>query len=78
MISVTSSRLAGSLAKAPAQQKTVRSRLSPGPTRRAESAALRTLANAARLLEDHPSPLRLHALQVAAEPGTRVVLDSRD
>jgi regulator of protease activity HflC (stomatin/prohibitin superfamily) len=44
---------------------------------RAESAALRSLANAARLLEDHPALLHLRTLQVAAEPGTQVVLDPR-
>jgi regulator of protease activity HflC (stomatin/prohibitin superfamily) len=44
---------------------------------RAEAAALRTLANSARLLEEHPSLLHLRTLQVAAEPGTRIVLDPR-
>ncbi|WP_170323949.1 slipin family protein [Cryptosporangium phraense] len=41
---------------------------------RSEAAALRTLANAARLVEEHPSLLHLRTLQVAADPGTTVVL----
>lgn len=41
---------------------------------RSEAAALRTLANSARLLEEHPALLRLRTLQVAAEPGTTIVL----
>ncbi|MFI5954806.1 SPFH domain-containing protein [Cryptosporangium sp. NPDC051539] len=41
---------------------------------RSEAAALRALANAARLLDEHPSLLQLRTLQVAAEPGTTVVL----
>lgn len=45
---------------------------------RAEAAALRSLANTARLLEEHPALLRLRTLQVAAGPGTQVVLDPRD
>nr|WP_280379456.1 SPFH domain-containing protein [Nocardia wallacei] len=45
---------------------------------RAEAAALRSLANTARLLEENPSLLRLRTLQVAATPGTQVVLDPRD
>lgn len=45
---------------------------------RAEAAALRALANTARLLEEHPALLRLRTLQVAATPGTQVVLDPRD
>ncbi|WP_067469827.1 slipin family protein [Actinomadura macra] len=44
---------------------------------RAEAASLRTLANAARVLEEHPTLLRLRTLQVAAEPGTRIILDPR-
>lgn len=44
---------------------------------RAEAASLRMLANAARVLEEHPSLLHLRTLQVAAEPGTRIVLDPR-
>ncbi|WP_280482488.1 slipin family protein [Nocardia cyriacigeorgica] len=45
---------------------------------RAEAAALRSLANTARLLEEHPALLRLRTLQVAAGPGTQVVLDPRE
>jgi regulator of protease activity HflC (stomatin/prohibitin superfamily) len=41
---------------------------------RAEAATLRSLANTARLLDEHPSLLRLRALQVAEAPGTKVVL----
>ncbi|MGW4766620.1 slipin family protein [Nocardia sp. NPDC004278] len=45
---------------------------------RAEAAALRSLANTARLLEEHPALLRLRTLQVAATPGAQVVLDPRE
>lgn len=45
---------------------------------RAEAAALRSLANTARLLEEHPTLLRLRTLQVATTPGTQVVLDPRE
>ncbi|MFJ1457453.1 slipin family protein [Nocardia wallacei] len=45
---------------------------------RAEAAALRSLANTARLLEENPSLLRLRTLQVASTPGTQVVLDPRE
>lgn len=45
---------------------------------RAEAAALRSLANTARLLEEHPALLRLRTLQVATTPGTQVVLDPRE
>jgi regulator of protease activity HflC (stomatin/prohibitin superfamily) len=41
---------------------------------RAEAAALRTLANAARLLEAHPALLQLRTIQAATAPGTTVVL----
>ncbi len=41
---------------------------------RSEAAALRALANTARLLEEHPALLHLRTLQAAAEPGTTVVL----
>lgn len=41
---------------------------------RAEAAALRTLANAARLMEEHPTLLRLRAIQAAEAPGSTVVL----
>lgn len=41
---------------------------------RGEAAALRSLANTARLLEEHPALLHLRTLQAAAEPGTTVVL----
>ncbi|MCP2358647.1 regulator of protease activity HflC (stomatin/prohibitin superfamily) [Nonomuraea thailandensis] len=44
---------------------------------RAEAAALRSLANTARLLEEHPALLRLRTLQVAAERQTTLVLDPR-
>ncbi|TDD85857.1 hypothetical protein [Actinomadura rubrisoli] len=44
---------------------------------RAKAASLRTLANAARILEEHPSLLRLRTHQVAAKPGTWIVLDQR-
>lgn len=43
---------------------------------RAEAAALRSLANTAKLLTDNPALLRLRTLQVAATPGTKVVLDA--
>ncbi|WP_330230010.1 slipin family protein [Nocardia sp. NBC_00508] len=45
---------------------------------RAEAAALRSLANTARLLEQHPALLRLRTLQVATVPGAQVVLAPRD
>lgn len=45
---------------------------------RAEAAALRSLANTARLLEEHPALLHLRTLQVAATPGVRLVLDPRE
>ncbi|MCM6776301.1 slipin family protein [Nocardia sp. CDC159] len=45
---------------------------------RAEAAALRSLANTARLLEENPTLLRLRTLQVASTPGTQVVLDPRE
>lgn len=41
---------------------------------RAEAAALRSLANTARLLEEHPSLLQLRTLQAAEKPGSTVVL----
>lgn len=41
---------------------------------RAEAASLRTLANAARLLQDHPALLQLRTIQAAAAPGATVVL----
>jgi regulator of protease activity HflC (stomatin/prohibitin superfamily) len=41
---------------------------------RAEAATLRTLANVARLLEEHPSLLHLRTIQAAATPGTTIVL----
>jgi regulator of protease activity HflC (stomatin/prohibitin superfamily) len=41
---------------------------------RAEAASLRTLANAARLLQDHPALLQLRTIQAAATPGTTIVL----
>lgn len=41
---------------------------------RSEAAALRTLANAARLLEEHPALLRLRTIQAAEAPGSTVVL----
>ncbi|MFF5261008.1 slipin family protein [Actinomadura viridis] len=44
---------------------------------RGEATALRSLANAARLLEQHPALLHLRTLQVAEAPGTRLVLDPR-
>ncbi|MGV9834248.1 slipin family protein [Nocardia niigatensis] len=44
---------------------------------RAEAAALRSLANTAKLLDENPLLLRLRTLQVASAPGTKVVLDSR-
>jgi regulator of protease activity HflC (stomatin/prohibitin superfamily) len=44
---------------------------------RAEAAALRALANTARLLEEHPTLLRLRTLQIAAERQTTLVLDPR-
>ncbi|WP_189057694.1 slipin family protein [Longimycelium tulufanense] len=42
---------------------------------RAETAALRSLLNAARLAEEHPALLRLRTLQVAGEGGGTVVLE---
>jgi regulator of protease activity HflC (stomatin/prohibitin superfamily) len=44
---------------------------------RAEAAALRSLANTARLLEEHPALLQLRTLQVAAERQTTLVIDPR-
>lgn len=44
---------------------------------RAEAAALRSLANTARLLEEHPALLQLRTLQVAAERSTTLVIDPR-
>jgi regulator of protease activity HflC (stomatin/prohibitin superfamily) len=41
---------------------------------RAEAAVLRSMANTARLLREHPELLHLRTLQAAAEPGTTVVL----
>ncbi len=41
---------------------------------RAEAAALRALANTAKLLEEHPALLHLRTLQAASEPGTTLVL----
>lgn len=42
-------------------------------TARAETAALRSLANGAKLLEDHPALARLRAIQ-SAPPGTQLVI----
>jgi uncharacterized membrane protein YqiK len=42
---------------------------------RAEAASLRTLANAARLLDEHPALLQLRTVQAAATPGTKIVLN---
>ncbi|WP_051571172.1 slipin family protein [Cryptosporangium arvum] len=42
---------------------------------RGEAAALRALANTARLLEEHPALLHLRTLQVAGGPGTTIVLE---
>jgi len=41
---------------------------------RAEAASLRTLANAAKLLQDHPVLLQLRTIQAASSPGTTIVL----
>jgi regulator of protease activity HflC (stomatin/prohibitin superfamily) len=41
---------------------------------RGETAALRSLANSAKLLEEHPSLLHLRTIQAAGEPGTTIVL----
>ncbi|MGN9911780.1 slipin family protein [Phytohabitans sp. LJ34] len=41
---------------------------------RAEAASLRALANAAKLLQDHPALLQLRTIQAAATPGTTIVL----
>jgi len=41
---------------------------------RAEAASLRTLANVARVLEEHPALLHLRTIQAASTPGTTVVL----
>jgi regulator of protease activity HflC (stomatin/prohibitin superfamily) len=42
---------------------------------RAETAALRSLMNAAKLAEEHPALLQLRTLQAAAQPGTTVVFE---
>lgn len=44
---------------------------------RSEAAALRSLANTARLLADNPDLLRLRTLQAAESPGTTVVLTAQ-
>lgn len=44
---------------------------------RAETAALRSMANAAKLLDDHPALARLRLVQ-AAKPGSQLVLDISD
>jgi regulator of protease activity HflC (stomatin/prohibitin superfamily) len=41
---------------------------------RAEAASLRTLANSAKLLEQHPSLLHLRTIQAAGTPGATIVL----
>jgi regulator of protease activity HflC (stomatin/prohibitin superfamily) len=41
---------------------------------RAEAASLRTLANSAKLLEQHPALLQLRTIQAAGTPGTTIVL----
>jgi regulator of protease activity HflC (stomatin/prohibitin superfamily) len=41
---------------------------------RAEAASLRTLANVAKLLDEHPALLRLRTIQAADAPGSTVVL----
>jgi regulator of protease activity HflC (stomatin/prohibitin superfamily) len=41
---------------------------------RAEAASLRTLANVARLLDEHPVLLRLRTIQAAGTPGATIVL----
>lgn len=46
-------------------------------TARSESAALRSMANAAKLMDDHPALARLRLVQ-AAPYGTQVVLQVRD
>ncbi len=47
---------------------------SPGLTARAETAALRSLANGAKLLDAHPALARLRLVQ-AAPHGAQVVLN---
>jgi regulator of protease activity HflC (stomatin/prohibitin superfamily) len=42
---------------------------------RTETAALRSLLNAARLAEEHPALLQLRTLQAASQPGTTVVFE---
>ncbi|MGH3545109.1 MAG: slipin family protein [Mycobacteriales bacterium] len=42
---------------------------------RSETAAMRSLLNAARLVEEHPALLQLRTLQAASQPGATVVLD---
>ncbi|WP_066376089.1 slipin family protein [Herbidospora mongoliensis] len=44
---------------------------------RAEAAALRSLANTARLLEEHPALLQLRTLQLAGERSTTLIIDPR-
>ena len=44
---------------------------------RAEAAALRSLANTARLLADHPALLQLRTVQAAERSGSTVVLTPR-
>ncbi len=46
-------------------------------TARAETAALRPMANAAKLLDDHPALAQLRLIQ-AAPPGTTIVLEVGD
>ncbi|QSB16232.1 slipin family protein [Natronosporangium hydrolyticum] len=45
---------------------------------RAETAALRSMANSAKLLEQHPALLRLRTLQVAEQAGTELRLTVGD
>lgn len=42
---------------------------------RAETAAIRSLLNAAKLAEEHPALLQLRTLQLAAESGSTVILE---
>jgi regulator of protease activity HflC (stomatin/prohibitin superfamily) len=42
---------------------------------RGEAAAMRTLLNAAKLVEEHPALLQLRTLQAAAQPGATVVFE---
>jgi regulator of protease activity HflC (stomatin/prohibitin superfamily) len=67
--------LPGELKRAFAQQALAREQGKAELERaRAEAATLRSLANTAKLLEEHPALLRLRTLQVAEQDGTELRL----